>query len=179
MFSSVRSETWTHRSWSSVKSLTISSFTGWDLLTSIKGFASVISNEDKSDLRLWRRGVCVVKPSDPDSNRCLSVVVQQMRCWGESYIDVFLAFPESPRQCGSLLSDCLSSCFLRPSSSACWDACLSPVTRTCCWSPAPPPAAQLWIWKHRCPVCVTTESRASLGYKSNLLKIRYIHFGTF
>lgn len=76
-------------------------------------------------------------------------------CLRTSYIDVFLAFPESRCRCGSLLSDCLSSCFLPPSSSACWDACPSPVTRTCCWSLALLLAVQLWIWKHRCPVYKT------------------------
>lgn len=36
-----------------------------------------------------------------------------------SYIDEFLAFPESLHQCEILQSDCLNSCFLRPASSAC------------------------------------------------------------
>lgn len=93
---------------------------------------------------------------NPDSNY-VNVMARQIKCLGDSYIDVFLAFPESRRRCESLLNDYLSSCFLPPSSSACWDACPSPATRTCCWLPALPLAVQLWIWKHRCPVCTTTK----------------------
>lgn len=50
----------------------------------LKGFASVISNEDKSDLRLCIsedliRGVCVAQPFNLDGNPCLGVTVQQMK----------------------------------------------------------------------------------------------------
>lgn len=76
-----------------------------------------------------------------------------------SYIDVFLAFPESRRRCGSLLSGCRSPGFLLPSSLTCWDACLSRVTRTCCWSPAPRPGGRPWIWTHRCLVCTFTTQK--------------------
>ena len=84
-------------------------------------------------------------------------MTRQIKMLGDSYIDVFLAFPESLRRCGSQQSDCLSSGFLPPSSSACWDVCPSPATRTCCWSPELPLAVQLWIWKHQCHVCTTTK----------------------